>query len=107
MFYSASHSDGSSLESEALDSNSNSTTDSLYINGNTSIGMYVYANSGTNTTHVITIQISMNGSDWQDSSYTVTGAGFVEGTTSAQYIRGKVTTAQGALSTCDIHIASK
>jgi len=106
-FFSASHSDSNELETEGVDCNASTTTASLYINGNTNVGLYVYAASGTHGTHVTTKQFSMDGSTWQDSTYTVAGTGFVEGTTVSSYIRAKITTVESASSTCDIHIASK
>jgi len=108
MFTSASHGSFGSLESEGLNTNSTSSvTDSMYINGNQTLGVYVYADTGTHAAHIVTIQISMNDIDWIDTPYSVTGAGYKEGTTVAQYMRAKVTTAEGSNSTCNVHIASK
>ena len=108
MFLSASHSDGSTLATPAMNTNSVGTaTNSMYVNGNIKIGLYVYADTGAHANHIMTLQISMDGTNWQDTALTVTGVGFIEGTTVSEYIRAKVTTAESAASTCDVHISSK
>ena len=108
MVSSASHSDYIEKEITGFDTNSSGAVSaSLYINGNKTIGVYVIAASGSHSYHIITIQISPNNSDWFDSTDTVTGIGYKEVDTIAQYIRVKVTTAESATSTCDIFIASK
>ena len=108
MVSSASHSDYSEKEIAGFNTNdSGAVSDSLYINGNKTIGIYVIAATGAHSNHIITIQISPNDSDWFDSADTVTGLGYKEVDTIAQYIRVKVTTVESATSTCDIFIASK
>ena len=108
MVASASHSDYSEKDIAGFDANVvNATSASLYINGNKTVGVYVHAVTGTHGTHIITIQISANNTDWFNSTSTVTGTGFVEFDTIAQYVRIKATTAEGAASTCNIKIASK
>ena len=108
MVMSSSHSDYSEKSASGVDTNVNNTvTDSLYINGNRSIGVYVDDGSGAHTSHIVTIQVSANETDWHDTALTVTGLGFKEGETTAQYIRAKVTTAEGGASTSDIHLTSK
>lgn len=110
MVNSASHSDYSEKEIEAFDTDDNgAVTDSLYINGNKTVGIYVSANTGSHATHVITTQVSSNGSDWYDTSpaQDVTGIGYIEFDTIAQNVRCKVKTVEGSTSTCNITIASK
>ena len=108
MVNSASHSDYSEKDVNGFDTDIvNATSGSLYINGNKTVGVYVHAATGAHATHVITVQISANNIDWFDSTSTITGTGFVEFDTIAQYVRIKVTIAEGAVSTCNIKIASK
>ena len=108
MVMSSSHSDYSERIVLAVDTNVvDKVTPSLYINGNRSIGVHVYSDTGAHANHIITIQISANDTDWEDTVLTVTGTGFKEGETTAQYIRAKVTTAESAASTSDIYLTSK
>ena len=85
----------------------NGTSGSLYINGNSLVGIYVVDATGAHTTHVLTAQISTDDANWFTTSNTVTGEGYVEFTTASQYVRVKLTTAEGGTSTCDISITSK
>lgn len=110
MVNSASHSDYSEKEIEGFDTDDNgAVTDSLYINGNKTVGIYVSSSTGNHASHVITAQVSSNGTDWYDTSptQTVTGIGYIEFDTIAQNVRCKVTTAEGSTSTCNVTIASK
>jgi len=108
MVSSSSHGDYSEKQITGLDSNNlGDVCDHLYINGNKAVGIYISAASGSHTTHVITLQISPDGITWHDSAHIVTGIGYKEADTIAQYIRLKVTTAEGSPSTCDAYITSK
>jgi len=108
MVNSASHGDYSEKQITGLDTNnSGAVTASLYINGNKTIGIYVHAATGTHGTHVLTVQVSADDINWFDSSNTITGIGYVEADTIAQYVRVKVTTPESATSTCDLYITSK
>jgi len=105
---SSSHSTYTSLEANAIDTDSTSTvTNALYINGNRSLGLFVSADTGAHTSHVITLQVSADGIAWFDGPLSVTGVGFVQGETVSANIRAKVTTAEGGTSTCNITIVSK
>ena len=108
MVASASHSDYSELQISGIDTDNNgAVTSSLYINGNKTVGVYVTAVTGSHATHVLTVQVSADDSNWFDSSSTVTGIGFVEFDTIAQHVRAKVTTAEGSASTVDLFLTSK
>lgn len=108
MFNSSSHSDYSERTATAVNTNVLDTvTQSLYINGNRGIGLHIYADSGTHASHVVTVQVSANDTDWTDTTLSIMGVGSVEGETTAQYIRAKVTTAEGANSTVNIYLTSK
>jgi len=88
-----------------VNANAASTTTALEMGDAKSLGFYIVANSGTSTTHVCKLQISPNGTDWQDTTHTVTGIGNLHDISCiADYVRIKVTTAQGAVSTVDITV---
>ena len=84
-----------------------STTQSISIGDLLNIGLFIHSNSGTNTTHEITIQISVDDVNWFDTSLSVTGLGYIEGTTVAAYIRAKATVVEGQASTVDLELISK
>lgn len=68
----------------------------------------VRAASGTHATHVVTVQCSSDDSNWEDMATTITGTGTATVTdVGARYVRAKVTTAEGAASTCDIYTTAK
>ncbi|MEE9304394.1 MAG: hypothetical protein V3U84_11525 [Thiotrichaceae bacterium] len=92
---------------ENIDANASSTTASLDINGNDAVGLFVSAVSGTNTTHIITLQESVDDSTFFDSSLFVNQLGSVEGTVTTEFVRAKVTTVEGAASTVTVSISSK
>ena len=110
MVASASHGDYSEKEHLAFDTdNSGAVTDTLYINGNRTVGVYVHADTGANTTHVITMEVSANGTDFftTNPTVTITGLGYEEFDTIAQHVRGKVTTPEGGTSTVNVTLTSK
>jgi len=68
----------------------------------------VEADTGTSTTHVVTLQMSADNSNWHDhASAAVTGLGFASGTVGARWCRLKVTTAQGAASTVNLRVNAR
>ena len=72
------------------------------------LGIFILDNSGTHATHVITIQASPDNTNWFDTSYTLTGTGFLNNTTIiTRYIRAKVTTAEGAASVINVCVVGK
>ena len=77
----------------------------LEMEGMVYVGMYVCGDSGSHSSHVVTLQVSPNGTDWFDTNDTVTGTGFVkQDLIVATEIRAKVTTAEGATSTCKVYL---
>ena len=95
---------GSALNTGVL----NSTTSSFDVSPFTSFVVSVVQSSGTITGSVVTIQTSLNGSDWFDSVNTVAGE-LLSGTFNivAKYMRLKVTTASAIASTADILIRAR
>lgn len=94
----------------AVDTNDNSSnfTTTVNIKDATSISLQVVGATGTHATHVITLQTSNDGSNFVDSSSTVTGEGILENVAvSAAYARGSVTTAEGAASTSNVILVAK
>jgi len=92
-----------------FDANSTaSVTTSLDIKENNWVSFQVIANTGGNTTHIITLQCSLNNSTWQNTSSTITSVGIKDNIqVTARFIRLKVTTAEGSASTVDVIINSK
>lgn len=91
--------------------NANSTitvTTGLDIKENQYISWQVIANTGANTTHVITLQCSLDNSTWQNTASTVTGVGIEDNIqVTARYVRLKVTTAEGGASTVNVLLNAK
>ena len=98
---------------EKLVANTNSlttVTDSIDLNGvvNGAITFFSVADTGTHANHVITLQYSPDNSNWIDGSKTLLGIGCVEvPVTAARYVRLKVTTVEGGLSTTDIYLLAR
>jgi hypothetical protein len=63
--------------------------------------------SGTHAAHVIKLQLSTNATTWYDTTISLTGVGFVQGTINSRYARFKVTTAEGAASVVNVSIQAK
>ena len=97
------------LPAAGIDTNASTTTDSLDIGGARLITFQVVAITGTHQTHVITLQCSLDDSNWVNvSDATIAGVGIKsEIQISAKYIRLKVTTVEGEASTVDIIIQAK
>ncbi|MBL4891458.1 MAG: hypothetical protein JKX91_06485 [Rhizobiaceae bacterium] len=91
-----------------LDADATTTTSSVIVGDNSLIAIFITANTGTHATHVVTLQISPDGSNWFDTSHTITGVGQLHNITCvAIEARAKVTTNEGATSTIDIDIITK
>lgn len=94
---------GNEHTDSALDANASSTTTPLKTNGGRYISLFVLDDTGTHATHVITIQISGDGVNWEDTANTVTGTGSkVNVLCIAGFVRAKVTTLEGGASTVDV-----
>jgi len=91
-----------------VDANATTTTTVLHVEDNTKIAFHVVAASGAHTTHVITLQCSLDNSNWFDTSSTITGVGLLENIdTTCHFARLKVTTNEGGASTVDTIIQAK
>ncbi len=96
------------LTQTGLDSNASSTTSSLDISDNEWVAFEAIANTGTHGTHVLTLQCSMDDSNWTDTASTLTGTGVVDKVQIiAKFVRLKVTTVESATSTIDVTIQAK
>lgn len=97
------------LGQTGLDANATTLSNSLDIGNASLIIFQVLGATGAHTTHILTLQCSVDESNWNDiSGATVTGAG-VKGeiTVASQFVRLKVTTNEGGASTVDIIIQAK
>ncbi len=88
----------------ALDANAASSTTGLFIGGSTLVGFMISDDTGTHSTHVITLQVSQDGTTWSSTSTTVTGEGAASAAVAFDWIRLLVTTLEGGASTVDIEI---
>ena len=61
----------------ALDANDSVSTTTLDIKENKQVAWTVLANSGAHTTHIFTLQCSMNGTNWSNTTSTITGVGTI------------------------------
>ena len=110
MIKSGSNNAQDSQTDTGLDANNLATVSTaLKMEGATIAGLYIIANTGANTTHVITLQVSPDGgTTWINTSHTITGVGELHSITCiADQVRTKVTTAEGGASTVDIIIIIK
>lgn len=97
------------LAQTGLNANATTLSNSLDIGNAALVIFQVLANSGSHSTHVLTLQCSVDDTNWNDvSGATLTGVG-VNGeiTVASQYVRLKVTTNEGGASTVDIIIQAK
>ena len=100
--------DNDSSEDIGVDANASSVSSSVEIGAVGKLGVYVVANTGNSSSHVVTVQISPNGTDWFDTEHTITGVGNLhELTCTATLARCAITTTQGEASTIDIYMVSK
>lgn len=93
----------------ALDANAASTTVALEIKENNFVSWTVLADTGAHTTHILTLQCSLDGTNWGNTSSTITGTGSIEDNVqvTSKFVRVKVTTLEGGASTVDILINAK
>ena len=85
-----------------------SATNSMDIRDNKYVAMQIVANTGANTTHVITLQCSLDGTTWKNTASSVTGVGLVDNVqVTARYVRGKITTVEGGTSTINVFLNAK
>ena len=96
----------------SFDANStNSVTVALDIKENMDIAWSVLEQTGSHTTHVLTLQRSTDNVNWGDTNSTITaGTAYtvnVGSSSPVRYIRIKCTTAEGGASTVDIVINAK
>lgn len=96
-------------ETIALDANAASGTTTFYINGTRDVQFQVRNNTGPNTTHVITLQESVDeGLNWYGTGVTVVGVGLsAQRTVIATHVRLLVTTPEGNPTTVDVIIVGK
>ena len=98
-----------SQTTNGVDANSTSSvTTAIDMDGYFFVGMYVVGATGAHTTHIVTLQSSPDNVTWFDTTHTITGAGAdTEINCYTNYIRVKVTTAEGGASTVNIHLIVK
>ena len=91
--------------------NANSTssfTDSLDTRENTLICFGTKSVSGTHSSHVLTLQHSLDNATWEDTAYTLTGGGIKDGIqTAVRWHRVRCSTAKGVASLMDVTIQAK
>lgn len=98
----------SELKETGVDANATSTTASLHVEDNKKVAFHVVAATGTHATHIITLQCSLDNSNWFDTASTITGLGVVNNVDIiTHFVRLKVTTNEGGASTVDIIIQGK
>ena len=92
-----------------VDANSTSSvTTAIDMDGYFFVGMYVAGATGTHATHIVTLQSSPDGTTWFDTTHAITGVGSdTEINCYTNYIRAKVTTAEGGASTVNIYLIVK
>lgn len=84
------------------------TTTALNMGDAKSLGFYVDAVSGSHATHVATLRVSADGTNWHETSHTVTGVGNKHDISClAEWVDIKITTAEGGTSTVNITIIIK
>jgi len=94
---------GNSVTDASVDTNTSATTTAFKTNGGQYASLLIKPISGTHGTHVVTILVSENGTDWHSTTHTKTGTGVLEGVlVIGKYITAKVSTVEGAASVCDI-----
>ena len=84
------------------------STGSLDVSGQTTVGFQVVLASGTVSACVLTLQASMDNTNWVDTAATVTGVGMSASIPiSARYIKVYVTSGEGVTSSANIFIQGK
>jgi len=97
------------LVQAGLDANAATNSLTLDIGIASLVGFQIRGATGAHTTHVVTLQSSVDNINWEDATgATVTGEGFKgEVTISSQFVRASVTTPEGGASTIDLIIQAK
>lgn len=92
------------LRDASLNGNSlNDTTPSIEMGEDMYVSVYVKSASGSHSTHVLTLQTSPDGTDWYDTSSTITGTGVLGNILCVTgEVRIKVTTIEGVASLIDV-----
>jgi len=93
----------------ALDANEIGVTPTIDIDGRTIVSFGIYSDAGAHATHVVTLQCSLDGTNWHNvTDASITGIGIVGSVTvGTRYVRLKVSTAEGASSTIDWILQAK
>ena len=92
----------------ALDANASSATESIDLELAKEVFFTVEDASGAHTTHVLTLQMSADNTNWHNhGSAAVTGLGFSSGTVGARWCRVAVTTLEGGASTVNVRINAR
>lgn len=96
------------LTQSGIDADANTNSNSLDIAQARNICIDIAAGSGAHTTHVVTLQTSIDDSVWTTSSTTIAQIAFSDNiAVTARYVRLRVTTKEGGASTIDITIQAK
>lgn len=92
------------ISEDGLNANSTSTVSSSITGiGKKYASFYVSDAGGAHNTHVLTVQVSPDGTQWFNTSTTLTGVGLIPPVLICCHsVRLKITTAQGASSTINI-----
>ena len=89
----------------ALDANALTAGTTMPTHDATYVSIDVKADTGAHANHIVTLQVSFNGTDWFDTSNTITGVGRKTNVLCiAPYVRAKVTTVESGSSTIDLTI---
>jgi len=93
----------------AVDANSlASVTESIDLELCREVFFTVEDSSGAHTTHVLTLQMSADNTNWHNhGSAAVTGLGFSSGTVGSRWCRIKVTTVEGGAGAVNIRINAR
>jgi hypothetical protein len=85
-----------------------STTTPIKMGSARKVGVYISADSGPHTNHIMTLQASGDGSKYFNTPHTITGTGALfDIDCICTHVRVKVTTAQGVASTVDVSVVVK
>lgn len=94
---------GSSITNTAFDMNALGNATALKAKGATIASLIVKHVSGTHVTHIITIQVSRDGTDWVNTNHSITGLGVLDAVLClGNEYRARVTTVEGSASTADV-----
>ena len=96
--------------SETLDANSTSSVSApLALTTETIVTLYVFHVTGSNDNHRVVLQASptVSGGNWRQVGKIINGIGASTELVSAERIRAKMFSAEGAASSVEIHIVAK